>query len=107
MGNRATIESRPREQRARMCVSLARKPRAGDRGGQRGRAAHARTDASYALGRLFGHYAQLRGRTCRLPIGKDESDYYLTNGHYVVDMAKGTIEQGGVALAEGLEFGQF
>ena len=111
MGNRATIEVRDHAGSAPACVYLhwhgdpedvveavkAAAPRM------------RRTDASYALARLFGYYHNLIDGGLSLGVvGKDEIEGWFTdNGHYVVDMAEGTIEQGGVALAEGLEFGQF
>ena len=111
MGNRATIEVRDHASSAPACVYLHWHGSPEDViEAVKGAAPRMRaTDASYALGRLFGHYHNLiEGGLSLAVISKDESDYYLTdNGHYVVDMAKGTIEQGGVALAEGLEFGQF
>lgn len=62
-------------------------------------------DCQYAMARLIGTYhGEIEGG---LSLGvtsyKDEWD----NGHYVVDICKGTIENEGEVIASDLEFGQF
>lgn len=111
MGNRATIEVRDHEESAAACVYLhwhgdpedvveavkAAAPRM------------RRSDANYAMARLVGYYHNLIDGGLSLGlINTDDAHNWMTdNGHYVVDLDKGTLEQGGVALAEGIEFGQF
>jgi hypothetical protein len=64
-----------------------------------------RTDCNYALARLIGHYHNriMGGLSLGVTAHKEDWDY----GHYVIDLAKGTIENGGGVIASDLEFGQF
>lgn len=64
-----------------------------------------RTDCNYALARLIGHYHNriMGGLSLGVTAHKEHWDY----GHYVIDLAKGTIENEGVVVASDLEFGHF
>ena len=64
-----------------------------------------RTDSQYAMARLIGTYhVEIDGG---LSLGVTTFKEEWDNGHYVVDLAKGTIENDGDVVASDLEFGQF
>ena len=64
-----------------------------------------RSDSSYATARLIGMYhdAIEGGLSLGVTDFKEEWD----NGHYIVDMAEGTIFNEGETIASGIEFGNF
>ena len=64
-----------------------------------------RTDCNYAMARLIGYWHNriMGGLSLGVTAHKEDWD----NGHYVVDIAKGTVTNGDTTIAEGIEFGQF
>ena len=111
MGNRATIEVRDHEETAAASIYLHWH---GDREEviEAVKAAAPRmrkSDANYAVARLIGYYHNLIDGGLSLgAINTDDAHNWMTdNGHFVVNMAEGTIEQEGQTLADGIEFGQF
>ena len=64
-----------------------------------------RMDSSYATARLIGMYHNEidGGLSLGITRYKDEWD----NGHYIVDMAQGTIENEGKIIASDIQFGEF
>jgi hypothetical protein len=68
-----------------------------------------KSDANYAMARLIGYYHNLIDGGLSLGlINTDDAHNWMTdNGHFVVNMAQGTIEQEGQTLADGIEFGEF
>ena len=68
-----------------------------------------KTDACYALARLIGTYHnEIAGGLSLGVIGTGDADpSLLDNGHYVIDMGRGTITQNGEEIASGFSFGEF
>jgi len=62
-------------------------------------------NASYAMARLIGAYHELidGGLSLGVTNYKEEWD----NGHYIVDMSNGTIDNEGTIIAWDIEFGEF
>ena len=68
-----------------------------------------KTDACYALARLIGTYHnEIAGGLSLGIVGPEDADpSLLDNGHYVIDMGRGTITQDGEEIASGFSFGEF
>ena len=64
-----------------------------------------KTDSVYAMARLIGayHIEIDGGLSLGVTTHKEEWD----NGHYIVDMSKGTIRNGSKVITKGIDFGQF
>lgn len=62
-------------------------------------------NASYAMARLIGAYHEEIEGGLSLGVTKYKEEW--DNGHYIVDMAKGTIENEGKVIASDIEFGEF
>ena len=107
MGNRATIEVRDHEGTAPCYVYIHWM---GDQEQvvemvKRAAPNMRRTDSQYAMARLIGTYhVEIDGG---LSLGVTSFKEEWDNGHYVVDICKGTIENEGDVIASDLEFGQF
>ena len=107
MGNRATIEVRDHEGSAPCYVYIHWM---GDQEQvidmvKRAAPVMRRTDACYATARLIGTYhVEIDGG---LSLGVTSFKEQWDNGHYVVDICKGTIENAGKVIASDLVFGQF
>ena len=108
MGNRATIEVKDHEMSAPcyaylhwmgspdQVVSMVRKAAPVMR----------RIDCNYAMARLIGTYHVEIDGGLSLGVTTYKEDW--DNGHYVVNLAKGTVENArGKILARNIEFGQF
>ena len=107
MGNRATIEVRDHESSAPCYVYIHWM---GDQEQvvdmvKRAAPVMRRTDAQYAMARLIGTYHVEIDGGLSLGVTSYKDDW--DNGHYVVDICKGTIENEGDIIASDLEFGQF
>ena len=108
MGNRATIEVRDHDSSAPCYVYIHWM---GDQEQvvdmvKRAAPVMRRTDAQYAMARLIGTYhVEIDGG---LSLGVTQWKEEWDNGHYVVNVAKGTVENArGVILADDIAFGQF
>ena len=68
-----------------------------------------KTDACYALARLIGTYHnEISGGLSLGVVGTEDADpSLLDNGHYVIDMGEGIIEQNGKCIAAAFSFGEF
>lgn len=68
-----------------------------------------KTDACYALARLIGTYHnEIAGGLSLGVVAPDDMDpSWMDNGHYVIDMPRGTITQDGEEIASGFSFGEF
>lgn len=64
-----------------------------------------KVNASYAMARLIGAYHEEIDGGLSLGVTKYKEEW--DNGHYIVDMEKGTITNGDTTVAKGIEFGQF
>ena len=62
-------------------------------------------NASYAMARLIGAYHKEIDGGLSLGVTKYKEEW--DNGHYIVDMAEGTIENEGKVIACDIEFGDF
>jgi len=62
-------------------------------------------NASYAMARLIGAYHEEMDGGLSLGVTKYKEEW--DNGHYIVDMADGTISNEGETIASGIEFGAF
>ena len=107
MGNRATIEVKDHENSAPCYVYIHWEgdPSNVVKAVKRAAPNMRRTDCQYAMARLIGSYHSriVGGLSLGVTAYKEEFD----NGHYVVDLAKGTISNGDHLVAEDIEFGQF
>lgn len=72
-----------------------------------------KTDACYAFARLIGTYHnEIAGGLSLGVVAPSDSNLamnesLLDNGHYVIDMGRGTITQDGEEIASGFSFGEF
>ena len=62
-------------------------------------------NADYALARLLGAFHEEIDGGLSLGLTTNEEEW--DNGHYIVDMGDGTIENEGKTIAYGIEFGDF
>ena len=62
-------------------------------------------NSSYAMARLIGAYHEEIDGGLSLGVTKYKEEW--DNGHYIVDMAKGTIKNQRKIIARGIEFGDF
>ena len=62
-------------------------------------------NASYAMARLIGAYHKEIEGGLSLGVTKYKEDW--DNGHYIVNMADGTVENEGETIASDIEFGDF
>ena len=107
MGNRATIEVKDHQESAPCYIYIHWM---GDQDQviemvKRAAPVMRRTDANYAMARLIGNYHVEIDGGLSLGVTKYKDDW--DNGHYIVDISKGTIENEGDVIASDLEFGQF
>lgn len=63
------------------------------------------TNVSYAMARLIGTYHDELAGGLSLGVTKYKEEF--DNGHYVVDMSKGTITNDNELIAKDIEFGEF
>ena len=107
MGNRATIEVKDHEESAPCYVYIHWM---GDQDQvvemvKRAAPVMRRTNANYAMARLIGTYHVEIGGGLSLGVTKHKEEW--DNGHYVVDISKGTIKHNKKIIARDLEFGHF
>jgi len=107
MGNRATIEVKDHEESAPCYVYIHWM---GDHDQviemvKRAAPVMRRTNSSYAMARLIGTYhVEIDGG---LSLGVTKYKEEWDNGHYIVDMSNGTIDNEGTIIAWDIEFGEF
>ena len=110
MGNRATIEvkdSRGYSAPAFIYLHWHGDPNDVIMMVEKAEGAMRKTDASYALARLIGTYHNEIAGGLSLGVVGTDTVPPVDNGHYVIDMGEGIIEQDGVCIAAGFSFGEF
>lgn len=108
MGNRATIEIKDTHGDSAACyiyIHWLGDPYQVQEVVKRAAPNMRKMNASYAMARLIGAYhEEIEGG---LSLGVTQYKEEWDNGHYIVDMAKGTIRNEGSLVAKGIEFGDF
>ena len=108
MGNRATIEVKDTDGYSAECyiyIHWLGDPYQVQEVVKRAAPNMRKMNASYAMARLIGAYHEEIDGGLSLGVTKYKEEW--DNGHYIVDMESGTIENEGKVIASDIEFGDF